>query len=324
MASKGCKACTTCVRTVRRQSLQLQISRLGAVRQRTFTTTSNPYAESRKSNITPSPSALSLLSRSPTSTIGTDSDSKKKSATLVTMKAAAGLQKVTGKATETYTAYGATEVLYKECARQANYLISQDANSEEEIPKTEDGEDLGVGDGAGLKPTFSTWSQVTMLHMYLLSVRIRCFPLPSHNTWQQHLLDHFFHDAENRMTIYHNMHASGTRSKYLKDLFIQWRGLLAAYDEGLVKGDAVLAAAVWRNIFKANEEVDIRVLGQIVSYMRRVLKGLDSLPDEKISQATLEFGSPEVESAIVHQRSRSMDLPFENASGTNFPGGKRS
>lgn len=176
---------------------------------------------------------------------------------------------------------------------------------------------------AGLKPTFSTWSQVTMLHMYLLAVRLRCFPAQSEKPWQQHLLDHFFHDAENRMTIYHNMHASGTRSKYLKDLFIQWRGLLAAYDEGLVKGDAVLAAAIWRNVFKASEDVDIKVLGQIVSYMRRALKGLDTLPDERISQATLEFGSPEVESVIVRQRSKMMDLPFEKASGKDLPGGKQ-
>lgn len=163
-----------------------------------------------------------------------------------------------------------------------------------------------------------------MLHMYLISVRLRCFPAVSEKPWQQHLLDHFFHDAENRMTIYHNMNASGTRSKYLKDLFIQWRGLLAAYDEGLVKGDAVLAAAVWRNVFKAGEDVDIKALGQIVSYMRRALQGLDSLPDEKISQAALEFGSPEVEKAIVRQRSQLMDLPFEKASGKDLPGGKQA
>ena len=90
-----------------------------------------------------------------------------------------------------------------------------------------------------------------------------------------------------------------------------------------MKGDAVLATAVWRNVFKANEDVDIRALGQIVSYMRRALKGLDSLPDERISQATLKFGSPEVESAIVQQQSRLMDLPFEKASGKDLPGGKQ-
>lgn len=72
---------------------------------------------------------------------------KSKTAIPVSMKAAAGLQRVTGKATETYTAYGATENLYKECAAQANYSITQEPNSEEQMPKTEDGEDLGVGDG---------------------------------------------------------------------------------------------------------------------------------------------------------------------------------
>src|SRR5271170_1846638 len=131
-----------------------------------------------------------------------------------------------------------------------------------------------------------------MLHMYVLTTRIRCFPAAaSPQTYLQHLIDHFFYDAENRMTINHNMHARGTRIKYLKDLFIQWRGLLVAYDEGLAKGDAMLAAAVWRNVFKANEEVDLRGLAQIVSYMRRTLKGLDSVLDGQLMGARLEFGN---------------------------------
>lgn len=115
------------------------------------------------------------------------------------------------------------------------------------------------------------------------------------------------------MAINHNMHARGTRNKYLKDLFIQWRGLLAAYDEGLAKGDAVLAAAIWRNVFKANEDIDVRVLAQIVSYMRRALKGLDSMSDEKVQQAGLQFGNPKGEAAVVAPPSKMMDLPFEKA-----------
>lgn len=149
--------------------------------------------------------------------------------------------------------------------------------------------------------------------MYLLSARFRSFEPYSSAPWQQHLLDHFFYDAENRMAINHNMHARGTRNKYLKDLFIQWRGLLAAYDEGLAKGDAVLAAAIWRNVFKANEDIDVRVLAQIVSYMRRALKGLDSMSDEKVQQAGLQFGNPKGEAAVVAPPSKMMDLPFEKA-----------
>jgi cytochrome b pre-mRNA-processing protein 3 len=260
------------------------------------------------------------------------------------VKAARELKKLTGGATETYTAYGATELLYKECAKQADYSIPR-GEADEEVPKTEDGVDVGIGQGwwhtgilpavkaksntkknteLGLKPTFSTWSQVTMLHMYLLSARFRCFEPHIAQPWQQHLLDHFFYDAENKMTINHGMHARGTRNKYLKDMYVQWRGLLAAYDEGLYKGDAVLAAAIWRNVFKADEEVDVRSLAQIVSYMRRTLKGLDGVSDEIIMLAKLEFGSPSTESSLVGLKSQMMDLPFEKAPGKDLPGGKQS
>jgi cytochrome b pre-mRNA-processing protein 3 len=160
-----------------------------------------------------------------------------------------------------------------------------------------------------------------MLHMYLLSARFRALTTDS-KPWQQHLLDHFSYDAENRMTTHHNMHARGTRNKYLKDLFIQWRGLLAAYDEGLAKGDAVLAAAVWRNVFKADENVDIKGLAMVVSYMRRTLKRLDALPDDQVVLGEIGFGSPQTEEGVVKVRSAMLDLPFEKAPGKDLPGKK--
>jgi cytochrome b pre-mRNA-processing protein 3 len=162
-----------------------------------------------------------------------------------------------------------------------------------------------------------------MLHMYLLSARFRNFEPYIAQPWQQHLLDHFFYDAENRMTINHNMYARGTRNKYLKDLFIQWRGLLAAYDEGLVKGDAVLASAIWRNVFKANEDVDVKGLATIVSYMRRALKGLESMPDQKVMGAGLQFGNPMEEVKVVAQNSQMMDLLFDKAPGKDLSASKQ-
>jgi cytochrome b pre-mRNA-processing protein 3 len=150
-----------------------------------------------------------------------------------------------------------------------------------------------------------------MLNMYILSARFRCFPAAESQIWQQHLLDHFFYDAENRMTVSHNMHARGTRNKYLKDLFIQWRGLLFAYDEGLVKGDAVLASAVWRNVFKARGNVDIKGLAAIVGYMRASLTKLDRVMDEDLKRGRWTFGSPKEQAVVVAQRSRMMDTPFK-------------
>ena len=124
------------------------------------------------------------------------------------------------------------------------------------------------------------------------------------------------------MMINHGMHARGTRNKYLKDLFIQWRGLLAAYDEGLSKGDAVLAAAIWRNVFKASEDVDIKKLSLIVSYMRRALKGLDAAADEQVMRAQLEFGNPSDEASVVALKSQMLELPFSKAPGTDLPNEK--
>ncbi|CAL3970962.1 unnamed protein product [Diplocarpon coronariae] len=315
--STGCSRLRALQRRLRSVP-QVQVARL---------TTSHPRAVAAAStrNTQPvPPSVPPSTSVPPVTPDRAEGQSKTATPMSAGMRAAAKFQSITGRATETYTAYGATEILYRECARQAEYSIPQATNIDEEMPKTADGEDLGVGDGwwlteAGLKPTFSTWSQVTMLHMYLLSVRLRCFPAPSAQPWQQHLLDHFFYDAENRMTVSHNMHARGTRNKYLKDLFVQWRGLLAAYDEGLVRGDAVLAAAIWRNIYKASDDVDIRTLAQIVSYMRRALKALDSLPDKEIGKAASVFGNPEADGSTVRLRSSMMALPFEKTPGKDVP-----
>lgn len=84
------------------------------------------------------------------------------------------------------------------------------------------------------------------------------------------------------MDFCHGMTSRALRQRNLQDLFQQWRGLILACDEGLVKGDAVLASAVWRNLFKGKEDVDLRVLAAVVSWMRLCLKNLDHMPDESL------------------------------------------
>lgn len=131
----------------------------------------------------------------------------------------------------------------------------------------------------GLLPTFSTWSQVTMLHLYLLVVRLRCLEKDAWQAWQTQLVNHFFLHAEEMMEINHGMTSRMVRQKHLQNLFETWRGVILSYDEGLVKGDAVMAAAVWRNIFTSREDVDMRHVAAIVSWMRLVLRNLDRTLD---------------------------------------------
>lgn len=108
------------------------------------------------------------------------------------------------------------------------------------------------------------------------------------------------------------------RNKYLKDLFVRWRGLLAAYDEGVAKkNDAVLAAAVWRNLFRGDEDVDLRHLGTVVSYLRGVLKGLEGIEDEGVARGEVVFGDPESQREGVLVRSRMMDGVRSDDQGEN-------
>ncbi|KAF2497528.1 hypothetical protein BU16DRAFT_525174 [Lophium mytilinum] len=227
-----------------------------------------------------------------------------------TARLASELRKRASGTTETYIAYGATQPLFLECSRAGNYTVPQ-IDEGGVAPKNDAGEDLGVGtgwwyDSLGLTPTFNTWAQVTFLHMYLLTVRFRLFPKAHAPAWHQHLLDHFFHNAEDRMETYHGMVARGVRNKYLKDLWIQWRGVLAAYDEGLVKGDAVLAAAVWRNVFKADPAADVKAIAEIVSWMRREVRRLGEASDAEIAAGWTFKGDPGEEAPAVELKSKLM------------------
>ena len=90
-------------------------------------------------------------------------------------------------------------------------------------------------------------------------------------------------------------------------MFSQWRAVLLSYDEGLMKGDAMLAAAVWRNLLGAKDDVDFEKLAQIVGYMRKELKRLDNATDDEVANGTWTFkGSPGDEANVVKAPSRMM------------------
>jgi cytochrome b pre-mRNA-processing protein 3 len=129
--------------------------------------------------------------------------------------------------------------------------------------------------------------------MFMLQVRFRMFPTTHASTWIQHLTNHAFYAAEDRLVVWHKLHSATVRQKFLKDAFAQWRGVLLAYDEGLVKGDAMLAAAVWRNLFGGREDVDFEKLAMIVGYMRREIARLVKASDNEVAMGEWEFeGDP--------------------------------
>ncbi|KAJ9495114.1 Ubiquinol cytochrome-c reductase assembly protein Cbp3 [Exophiala xenobiotica] len=239
---------------------------------------------------------------------------------------AQGFSKTAKGTTQTYITYGETEALFKSCAAQADYTIPEDQRmgilTGTGPPKTADGIDLGhpVTDTwwfntIGLPPTFSTWSQVAFIHMYIITVRLRAVETASEfQNYQRYLIEHFSHAAEDKMVLLHNMTARGVRNKYLKDLFLQWRGILAAHDEGMIQGDAVLAGAIWRNLFRGQEDVDWEKVALVVAYVRRAVTKVGNLDINTIAtNLNGPFGiwaqSHQPVQDLVSRQSRQLNAP---------------
>ena len=184
---------------------------------------------------------------------------------------------------------------------------------------------------AHLPPTFNTWFHLTNLHIWMLTVRFRALPDPLGRMYVQELINHFFIDIESRIRNNFKITQERTIKNYMMAYLEMWRGSGVAYDEGLVRGDAVLAAALWRNIYSGRgvkEEIDsgdmelspsgraVRdvegVQGEamevaipihinhLVEYTRKELHRLQSLDDDHIRRGidnkTTAFSSPRIQS----------------------------
>ena len=119
------------------------------------------------------------------------------------------------------------------------------------------------------------------------------------------------------MTEQHGIVSGGLRSKYLKDLFLQWRGMTAGYDEGLIKGDAVLATAIWRNIFKAADDADFRKVAQVVAYLRNGLRGMETVKDDELELAAVYFNSPDTGKSVISTGSSEQQVIHERNAGSS-------
>lgn len=74
-----------------------------------------------------------------------------------------------------------------------------------------------------------------------------------------------------------------------------------------MKGDAVMAAAIWRNLFGGKPDVDFEKIAQIVGYMRRELQRLDRATDDEVANGSWTFkGDPGQDESLVKIPSKSL------------------
>ena len=148
-------------------------------------------------------------------------------------------------------------------------------------------------DTLGLPRTFAMWFQITTLHVWLLFVRMRAMPFKMGKNYQQKLVDKLFKDIEMRLSEEMNVLSGQIRDSYMKDFHSQMLGMIFSLDEAFAqKSDDVLAAAVWRNVFNGDKNIDIVKLEAVIRYIRMQLYVLDSISDRAFGFGDFEFVGP--------------------------------
>ncbi|KAF9911856.1 Protein cbp3, mitochondrial [Lobosporangium transversale] len=180
-----------------------------------------------------------------------------------------GLAMVTGHYTVGQTAMRSTHNFYEICAAQLQQKRS-----------------LWI-DTCGLPDNFQTWFSVTHLHVWLLMVRIRAEK--NGKVFQQQLVNHFFHDIEDRMRYNHKISSGRIITTYMHDFLAQFHGGVLAYDEGMCKDDPIMAAALWRNLFTSHGNP--AQIALLVDYIRHELQVLDNISSEDFLESRNLFGT---------------------------------
>jgi cytochrome b pre-mRNA-processing protein 3 len=156
----------------------------------------------------------------------------------------------------------------------------------------------------GLPKSFSQWFQVTILHYWMLSVRMRAMPFKYGKNYQQKLVDRIWRDMELRMSEELGINSTRIIEGFLKDYHTQMLGCVMSLDEGLMTDDITLGAALWRNVLNGNPEVDMRHVEALVSYVRGNLYVLNQISDREFGFGKFEFVEPDqvVKPLTEHQK----------------------
>lgn len=140
---------------------------------------------------------------------------------------------------------------------------------------------------------FSQWFQITALHYWILSVRMRAMPFKYGRNYQQKLVDRIFSDMELRMAGELGISSNRIIEGYLKQYHQQLLGCTISYDEGLMSDDITLGAALWRNLLNGNPNADMRHIEALVGYVRLQLYVLNKMSDREFGFGKFTFVPPD-------------------------------
>lgn len=84
------------------------------------------------------------------------------------------------------------------------------------------------------------------------------------------------------------MSSGKVTNESLRELDKEFRGLIFAYEEGLLTDDRTLAAALWRNLIFDKSNTNPEILECLVKYVRQQVKEMDGTErDQLLSHGTM-------------------------------------
>jgi len=154
----------------------------------------------------------------------------------------------------------------------------------------EQGERMDFYDIYGLPKDISGWYMLTLLHMWMVYVRLRVEGEEGLR-YQQLIFDAFWADVESRILnlgVDNPIVLSGEQKKLANVYY----GFMVALDEALVEGDAYFADAVWRNMWKMEDTCTPQRLNAMVHYIRKELQSLDKTEGRLLFGGLIRWGDP--------------------------------
>lgn len=131
-----------------------------------------------------------------------------------------------------------------------------------------------------LPDSMHSWFLIAQLHMWLLMVRLKREGNDGEFLIKQ-LVEVFWEDAKQRPRKL-GVHSGSLIDKTLNEWSEMFKGLILAYEEGLLLSDRVLAGAIWRNLIGDKNAIDPVDLEVMVHYIRYQVTHMDSLDSQSL------------------------------------------
>lgn len=131
----------------------------------------------------------------------------------------------------------------------------------------------------GMPDTFNSWHKITELHVWMCAVRMGN---ESHTGKfiRNEIVKAFWQDVDKRSSRLGPEVLVG-RKKAVGALSDQFRAALFGYDEGFLREDRHLAAAIWRHFFAMDCD-DPQRIELLVYYVRKQIENLESQDSHRL------------------------------------------